>query len=195
MWDFSFFLNSMLLGVGLAMDAFCVSVANGLNEPDMKFRRMSAMSLVFAAFQAVMPLTGWFFVHTLVTYFTVFEYFVPWIALLLLGIIGGKMIYSGLKKKTDEKPVTSAGALFIQGVATSIDALSVGFTIANYDFINALVEALIIAAVTFGITLTGVKIGKKFGTALSEKATLAGGIILVAIGAEIFIKGMIELYA
>ncbi len=196
MWTFDFFLNCLLLGVGLSVDAFCVCVANGMNEPKAKFGRVTVPAAVFGAFQAIMPLLGWVLVHTIITYFKIFEHFIPWIALVLLGYIGGKMIYDGIKnKETDEKPALTFGAILVQGVATSIDALSVGFTIAEYDFIVALVAVLIIGVTTYTLSLVGFYIGKKFGDAVNKKATLFGGIILIAIGIEIFVKGMISLYA
>ncbi len=190
-WNLVFFLNSVLLGVGLAMDAFSVSLANGLNEPKMKIKKMCLIAGVFAFFQALMPMLGWFLVHTLCNCFSAFQKFVPWIALILLGFIGGKMLFDGLKGDEDSE-VSSLGflALLIQGIATSIDALSVGCTISEYGWQMALVCALIIAFVTFFICMAGLFFGKKFGTKLSGKATILGGIILIIIGIEIFIKGI-----
>lgn len=186
--NFIFFFNSMLLGVGLAMDAFSVSLANGLNEPHMKTRKMSIIAGVFALFQALMPLTGWFFIHTVVQYFTAFEKLIPWIALVLLGYIGIQMILEGRENEEEDiKPGLGIKALLLQGVATSIDALSVGFTIADYGFAQALLAALIIAAVTFIICMIGLAIGKKAGTKLAGKANILGGVILIFIGLEIFI--------
>ena len=192
-WNVLFVFNSVLLGVGLAMDAFSVSMANGLNEPTMKRKKMCGVAGVFAFFQAMMPMIGWICVHTVVQYFKAFEKFIPWIALFLLLYIGGKMLWDGIKKKEeDEEETVGVGlsALFVQGVATSIDALSVGFTIADYGFVMALVCALIIAAVTFVICMAGLMIGKKFGTKLSNKATILGGVILIFIGIEIFVTGV-----
>lgn len=190
-WNLMFFVNSLLLGVGLAMDAFSVSMANGLNEPDMKRSRMAAMAGVFGSFQFLMPMIGWLCVHTIVQYFNAFEKCIPWIALILLLYIGGKMLIEGIRgNEDDEQTGVGAFALFIQGVATSIDALSVGFTIADYDLIMALVCSIIIAIVTFFICITGVKIGKTFGTRLASKSQILGGMILIAIGLEIFIKGI-----
>lgn len=193
-WSFLFFFNSILLGVGLAMDAFSVSLANGLNEPQMKKRKMCGIAGVFAAFQAIMPMTGWICVHTIVERFQAFEKFIPWIALILLCYIGGKMLFEGIQNQDEEDQSTakmSLGLLLIQGVATSIDALSVGFTIADYNWLMALVCSLVIAAVTFGICIGGLVIGKTFGTKLTGKANILGGVILIAIGLEIFISGMI----
>ncbi|MCD7888849.1 MAG: manganese efflux pump MntP family protein [Oscillospiraceae bacterium] len=192
-WSFLFFFNSALLGVGLAMDAFSVSMANGLNEPRMKKGKMCGIAGVFAGFQALMPMIGWICVHTIVQYFTAFEKLIPWIALILLGFIGGRMIAEGTKKgeSEEENMGLGIGALLIQGIATSIDALSVGFTIADYNWVMALVASLIIAVVTFIICMIGLDIGKKFGTKLSNKAQILGGVILIAIGLEIFITGLI----
>lgn len=191
-WNLLFFVNSALLGVGLAMDAFSVSLANGLNEPEMRRKKMCGVAGVFAFFQALMPMTGWICVHTVVQYFKAFEKFIPWIALALLGFIGGEMLCSGIKNVDSEEEKLGVGfkALMIQGVATSIDALSVGFTISEYGVVMALVSAIIIAAVTFVICFAGLIIGKKFGTKLSNKAEILGGIILIFIGIEIFITGI-----
>ena len=186
---FVFFFNSILLGVGLAMDAFSVSLANGLNEPCMKRRRMCLIAGIFAFFQALMPMLGWVCVHTIAQYFQSFEKLIPWIALALLGYIGISMIRESLGGCEEEcgcGGVTFA-ALLVQGVATSIDALSVGFTIAEYDLPSALLAAAIIAAVTFVICMGGLVIGQKAGTRLAGKAGILGGAILVFIGLEIFI--------
>ena len=189
-FDFLFILNSILFGVGLAMDAFSVSVANGLNEPDMPVRRGLVIAGTFALFQTLMPLLGWFCVHSIAEAFQTFQRFIPWIALALLVYIGVKMILEGLHEQGGESSL-KGGALFIQGIATSIDALSVGFTIAEYDFVFALVESLIIGIVTFGICLAGVRLGGKIGTKLAGKAPIIGGIILILIGIEIFVTGII----
>ena len=188
---FSFFFNSILLGVGLAMDAFSVSLANGLNEPYIRERRMMKIAGVFAFFQALMPMIGWVCVHTIAQYFQSFEKAIPWIALILLCFIGGNMLREGLSGGDDEEEVKGGvgfATLMVQGVATSIDALSVGFTIADYDLVMALLTALIIAAVTFVICYFGLHIGKKAGTKLGGKAEILGGCILIFIGIEIFVK-------
>ena len=187
---FVFFFNSVLLGVGLAMDAFSVSLANGLNEPCMRRRRMCLIAGVFSFFQALMPMLGWICVHTIVQYFHAFETLIPWIALVLLCFIGGKMLHEGLHGCEDDvccRPGLGLGALVLQGVATSIDALSVGFTIAGYGLGEAIVAALLIAAVTFVICMGGLFIGRKAGTKLAGKAGILGGVILIFIGLEIFI--------
>ena len=190
-FNISFVITSIMMGVGLAMDAFSVSMANGLNEPDMKARKMLLIAGVFGGFQALMPLIGWVCVHTVVQYFKVFEKFIPWIAFALLLYIGGKMLIEGIKNQdNDETAGVGFGALLVQGIATSIDALSEGFVIAEYNWQAAIAAALIIAAVTFVICAFGVFIGKKFGTVLSNKAQIFGGIVLIIIGVEIFVTGI-----
>ncbi len=191
-WNFVFVFNNILLGIGLAMDAFSVSLANGLNEPDMKGGKVCAIAGMFGIFQGLMPLLGWVCIHTIVRYFHALEAMIPWIALALLGYIGGKMIYEGIRKKgsAEETPALSFSALLLQGIATSIDALSVGFTIAEYDFLMALGAAGIIAGITFVICVAGLHIGKAAGTRLADKAGILGGAILILIGLEIFISGV-----
>lgn len=184
-----FFFESALLGIGLAMDAFSVSLANGLNEPCMKKRRMSLMAGVFALFQFLMPMIGWVCVSTVAQHFKAFEKLIPWIALALLGFIGTKMLIEGIKggECDCEKPKVGLWGLIVQGVATSIDALSVGFTISEHNLIEALVACLVIGVLTFFICFAGLYIGKKFGTKLAGKAGILGGAILIFIGLEIFI--------
>ena len=188
-FGFSFFFNSILLGIGLAMDAFSVSLANGLNEPCMKRPKMLGVAGVFSLFQFAMPMIGWICVSTVAQYFTAFEKFIPWIAMGLLGYIGGKMLYEGIKNKStcEEKPSVGFSALLVQGVATSIDALSVGFTISDHSLFEALIACLLIGIVTFFICFAGIAIGKKAGTRLAGKAGIFGGAILIFIGLEIFI--------
>lgn len=190
---FSFFMTSIMLGAGLAMDAFSVSLANGLNEPTMKKSRMCGVAGIFSAFQFAMPMIGWICVSTVARLFGAFEKFIPWIALILLGYIGGKMLYEGIKNKEteEEKPAVGIKGLLVQGVATSIDALSVGFTISNYNFLEALFACLLIGIVTFFICYAGLGIGKKAGTKLAGKAGILGGCILIFIGLEIFITSFI----
>ena len=200
-------LTAMGLGAGLAMDAFSMSLADGLHEPSMRRRRICLLAGVFAFFQFAMPMIGWFCVHTAASYFSAIQPFIPFVALALLLFIGGKMLWEGLRPCKCEEvetpegetvtvcecPVTylGFGALIVQGIATSIDALSVGFTISEYDAIQALIACLVIGVLTFFICAAGVVIGKKFGTKLEQKASVFGGVILIAIGVKIFIEGVI----
>ena len=215
--------TSILLGAGLAMDAFSVSLADGLNEPEMPGRRAIGIAGIFAGFQFAMPLAGWVLVRTAVKAFNKLEFFIPWIALILLLYIGGKMLIEGIRENrsksassehtdhdfdsadivTDDKnrsrfaeTTTSsehklgAGELVVQGIATSIDALSVGFAIEAYSAAEAVASSVIIGIVTLIICLAGLAIGKKAGTRLAGKAAILGGIILIFIGIEIWLGGI-----
>lgn len=184
----AFFIESFLLGIGLAMDAFSSSAVNGLNEPDMSRGKELLIAGTFGLFQGIMPLIGWFCVHEIAEAFETFHKMVPAIALVLLLYIGGKMLIEGIRGGGEgaEKGKLGMSDLMIQGVATSIDALSVGFTIADYGFGSALASSLIIGLVTMVICIGGVEIGRAFGTKLSNKAQILGGCILIFIGVKIF---------
>ena len=188
----SLVINSILLGAGLAMDAFSVSLVNGLKEPEMGKRRMATIAGVFAGFQTLMPLIGWICVKTIVDLFQSLQGAIPWIAFGLLLFIGGKMVLEGIRGQEEQEAArTGAGSLLIQGIATSIDALSVGFTMTELNPGQAIAESLIIGAVTFCICAAGILIGRKAGTRLSEKASVLGGCILIAIGIEILVTHFI----
>lgn len=194
--NIDFILTGIGLGIGLAMDAFSVCIANGLKEPDMKRSRHIKMAGIYAFFQFAMPMIGWFCVHTISQAFEAFQKFVPLIALLLLLYIGGEMILEGIRDRAnacEEKAEEAAKGsalttkiLLIQGIATSIDALSVGFTITDYSAALAFVCSLIIAVVTFIICMAGIRLGKIFGTKLDRFANFLGGGILILIGCKIF---------
>lgn len=190
-----FFFNSVLLGAGLAMDAFSVSIANGLLEPRMRRAKACTIAGVFGFFQFLMPMTGWVCVHYFVQAFKACAPFIPWIALALLCCIGFSMIQEGLggEEEDEGKPASDLGfkTLLIQGIATSIDALSVGFAIERMSAREAFIASLIIAAVTFAICHAGVTIGKKFGLRLASKATVLGGLILIGIGIEILASSLL----
>ncbi len=206
---FELILTSALLGAGLAMDAFSVSIANGLADRNMKTGRMLTIAGTFAAFQFAMPMIGWFVVKRMAETFEWFSPLIPWIALILLLFIGGGLLKDGIGELRESKAAkdpdeggSDAGdegpegeklgalMLFGQGVATSIDALSVGFTTAAYNASQALVSSLIIGAVTLVICMAGLRIGRKLGELLAGKASILGGIILIAIGLEIWIRGV-----
>lgn len=186
------YIRSILLGFALAMDACAVSMANGMNEPKMKKHKILIIALFFGLFQGIMPLIGYLIGHAFISFI---EPFIPWIALVLLSIVGGKMIYEGIKNKEEccsqkEKTLTY-GALVIQAIATSIDALSAGLTFANYQLFEALISVLIITVITFIICIIAIFVGRKFGACLGTKAEILGGVILILIGLEIFITGII----
>lgn len=185
-------ITSFFLGIGLAMDACAVSMANGLKEPKMKLRKIILIAFMFGFFQALMPFIGYLVGSA---FLTKISGIIPYVALILLGIVGGKMLFEGIDSKDEiddeskSKELTFK-VLIIQAIATSIDALSVGFTISDYKMIEALISVTIIAIVTFIICVGAVFIGKKFGTKLGKKAEILGGIILIAIGIEIFVSGV-----
>ena len=195
-------ITSVLLGVGLAMDAFSVSIANGLADSGMNKGRMFSIAGTFAGFQFLMPMIGWFLVTEAARVFKWFSPLIPWIALILLLIIGGGLLKDGIEElresKTGEEKESEPSeadkltfwALMMQGVATSIDALSVGFTTASYSTVQALLSSLIIGVVTLFICLAGLRIGRRLGELLAGRASILGGLILIGIGLEIWIKGV-----
>ncbi len=193
-FDITFYITSLMLGVGLSMDAFSISLVAGLNAPGIKKRKITLIAGTFALFQALMPILGWVCVHTVVEYFTALQKFIPIIAFLILSFIGIKMIIEGKRPEGEDSCAVfrlTFTSLIVQAVATSIDALSVGFKIVDYNFLEALVSALIIALVTFVICFFGVILGKKTGTLLSGKANMLGGAILVIIGVHILLDSLI----
>ena len=195
-------ITSVLLGVGLAMDAFSVSIANGLADSGMNKGRMFSIAGTFAGFQFLMPMIGWLLVTEAARVFKWFSPLIPWIALVLLLIIGGGLLKDGIEELRESKAGTAKEAkpeetarltfwaLMMQGVATSIDALSVGFTTASYNSMQALVSSLIIGVVTLIICLAGLRIGRRLGELLAGRASILGGLILIGIGLEIWIKGV-----
>lgn len=195
-------ITSVLLGIGLAMDAFSVSIANGLADSGMNKGRMFSIAGTFAGFQFLMPMIGWLLVTEAARVFKWFSPLIPWIALILLLIIGGGLLKDGIEelresKSGEEKESEPADAdkltfwaLMMQGVATSIDALSVGFTTAHYNTFQALLSSLIIGVVTLIICLAGLRIGRRLGELLAGRASILGGLILIGIGLEIWVKGV-----
>ncbi len=189
---FELITQGLLLGVGLAMDAFSISVVNGMNEPGMGWRKRAAIAGVYAVFQILMPLLGWLSVHTILETFQAVQPVIPWIAFLLLGWIGGKMLWEGIRGKGEEEPVAvRPGTLLVQGVATSIDALSAGFAMAELNTAEALTEAGLIGLVTFLLCWIGLHLGRKIGVWLSRKATILGGIILIGIGLRVLLTHLL----
>ena len=216
-----FIIASILLGVGLAMDAFAISIANGISRPDAKCRYVMKVTAVYAFFQFAMPMIGWVMVHEAAKALGAFNKLVPWIALVLLAFLGGRMILEGIRCGKSRAEVCSdsgmvkvsdtevcrmselsevsetnqanlAGmTLFMQGVATSIDALSTGFTISSYDAEAAIVCSSIIATVTWIMCFIGMRIGAKVGELFSAHAEIVGGVILVIIGIEVFAKDVL----
>lgn len=192
------FAELFLLAVGLAMDAFAVSIGNGLSMKKNDPKAALAIALSFGLFQALMPTAGYFLGSAFETVISSFDHY---IALIFLGFIGGKMIYDGIKElreskkegaesreKEEKKFKLSFGALMIQSVATSIDALIVGVSFAALPNVNIWTAVLLIGVITFAISLVGVFSGKKFGQLLGSRAEVFGGLILVGIGLKVFIE-------
>ena len=182
-------INSILLGIGLAMDAFSVSVIDGLAEPEMSRRKRCLIAACFAGFQFLMPMIGWMLVTSIISLFEFSEKMIPWLALAILGFLGIKMIIEGIRPDNgeDEKKGFGTAVILMQGVATSIDALSVGLTISHYLWYDSLLSSAIIGAETFIICILGLFIGAKIGEHLSKRVRIIGGIILIGIGIEILV--------
>ena len=185
-----FILRTILLGIGLAMDATCVAMTNGLNYPKLKKNKILLVAFMFGFFQALMPFIGYLLGVSFSEYLTKYT---PIIALVLLAILGGKMLLDGIEKKEDcddtIEPLNFK-LLIIQAFATAIDALSVGIIMVNYTIPELIIALSLIGLITFILSYIGVLIGKKFGNILNNKATILGGVILILIGLEIFINGM-----
>ena len=182
-------VESLLLGVGLAMDAFSVSLVNGMSMPDMKRKKACETALVFGLFQTLMPLLGWVFVHWVLEAFSATRQAIPWIGFLVLAGIGGHMLWEGFRRdQTHTTQEIHLGSLLLQGLATSIDALSVGFAMADSGLGDAVMESCVIGLVTFAICMAGVRIGRRIGVRLADKASILGGIILIAVGLRILLS-------
>ena len=184
------FAELFLIGVGLSMDAFAVSVCKGLNMRDkINYKHAFIIALFFGGFQALMPAIGYFLGRNFEKYITAFDH---WIAFGLLAFIGIKMIIDAIKEwrcedKVEDSDRLDIKELFMLAVATSIDALAVGITFAFLQVsIGAAVS--IIGVTTFVLSIVGVVIGNKFGSKYKSKAELAGGIILVLIGLKILLE-------
>ncbi len=179
------FMELFLIGVGLSMDAFAVSVCRGLAMPRMSWRQGALAALFFGGFQALMPLAGWGLGRQFEQYITSVDH---WIAFLLLGYIGGKMIWDAFH---DEDACCQTGfalkELLMMAIATSIDALAVGITFAFLQ-VDILPAATLIGCTTFALSLAGVWIGHRFGSKYKNRATLAGGVILCLIGLKILLE-------
>ncbi len=185
-------IELFLIGVGLAMDAFAVSVCKGLGMQRVNKKHAVIIGLFFGGFQGLMPFVGWVLGTRFQDYITSFDH---WIAFVLLGFIGGKMICEALKKEEEvcgqlcnaSSEKLDIKELFVMAVATSIDALAVGITFAFLQY--PIVEAVVLIGITtFFISVGGVFVGNFFGTRYKKKAELAGGIILVIIGTRILLE-------
>ncbi len=177
----------VMTAVALSMDAFAVSLTNGMCYPDAKDKKMSLLAaLMFGIFQAVMPIIGYF---AGITFTNMLSQYDHWIALVLLCYIGIKMIVESFKQEENTVPHLTVRFIAVQGVATSIDALAVGVGFAAVK-VNIWLSAALIGCITFLLAAIAVFIGRKCGVFLRQKAQIAGGIILVLIGIKIFVEHM-----
>ncbi len=176
----------ILIGLGLAMDAFAVSVCKGLSMKKLNWKKAIIIGLYFGIFQMLMPIVGYFLG-------TAFEGFVTsvdhWIAFILLLIIGGKMIAEALGNEDSKNCNDNVNfkTMIVLAIATSIDALAVGITFAFLQT-NIILASSIIGIITFFVSLIGVKIGNRFGNVYEKKAEFVGGLILVIIGLKILLE-------
>ena len=188
------FIELFLMGVGLSMDAFAVSICKGLGMRKVNKKQALVIGLFFGGFQALMPFVGWLLGSQFEQYITSIDH---WIAFILLGIIGGKMIVESIKPDEEDDEVKEMDApldikeMFVLAVATSIDALAIGITFAFLD-VNIVAAVLFIGVCTFVISAAGVKIGSVFGTRFKSKAEIAGGAILIILGLRILIEHLMN---
>ena len=178
-------LELILISIGLSMDAFAVSVCKGLSMKKMSWKKAVLIALYFGGFQALMPMIGYFLGSSFESVVTSIDH---WIAFILLGIIGGKMIKEAFgpdEENCDDD--TSLKTMVVLAVATSIDALAVGITFAFLK-VNLILSVSLIGIITFILAIFGVKIGNKFGDKYERKAELAGGCILILMGIKILLE-------
>lgn len=183
------FIEILFIGIGLAMDAFAVAVCKGLSMKKVNKKHAVIIALFFGGFQGIMPFIGWALGRSFEQYIKSVDH---WIAFVLLGIIGGKMIYDALKETTEaivseNETKLDIKELLVLAIATSIDALAVGITFAFLEY--PIGEAVaVIGVTTFVISLIGVYIGNLFGSKYEKKAELAGGTVLILIGLKILLE-------
>ena len=184
------FIELFLLGIGLAMDAFAVSVCKGLGMRRLNKKQTLIIGLYFGGVQALMPLIGWLLGSQFQKYITSIDH---WIAFILLGFIGGKMMIEAIREWNEEETVDVIDApldhknMLVLAVATSIDALAVGITFAFLD--TPIIEAItIIGITTMIISIIGVVVGNFFGSRYKSKAEFIGGLILVLLGLKILLE-------
>lgn len=179
----------VLVSIGLAMDAFAVAICKGLGMKKLNLKHCSIIALFFGVFQAAMPLLGWFLGKQFAGYIASFDH---WVAFLLLCFIGIKMVMDALKKDDEQETqctdTLDLKELTILAIATSIDALAVGITLALLPGTNIWLSISVIGLITFVLSFGGVVIGNKFGSKYEKKAELAGGIILILMGCKILLE-------
>ena len=179
-------LEILLLGIGLSMDAFAVSICKGLSTKKLQFKHYLIIGAWFGGFQALMPTVGYFLGSTFEQYITAFDH---WVAFVLLAAIGAKMINESVCREESEKSASFAfKTMLLMALATSIDALAVGITFALLPDVNVPLAVCLIGITTFLCSAAGLRVGNLFGLRYKAKAELAGGIILILIGLKILLE-------
>lgn len=184
------FVEIFLIGIGLSMDAFAVSVCKGLGMHRVNYAHALVIALFFGVFQGLMPVIGWLVGSTFAVYVTAVDH---WIAFALLALVGGKMLWDAFHDEdAEEDDETSTQKLdlrelFMLAIATSIDALAVGISF-SFLQIDIVAAALIIGCTTFVLSLVGVVVGNRFGARFEKPSQIAGGIVLIAIGLKILLE-------
>ena len=179
-------LEILLLGIGLSMDAFAVSICKGLSAKRLQTRHYLIIGAWFGGFQALMPTIGFFLGSTFEQYITAFDH---WVAFVLLAAIGAGMIKESLsKEESNGNDSFSFKTMLLLALATSIDALAVGITFALLPDVNVPLAVCLIGITTFVCSAAGLKVGNLFGLKYKAKAELAGGIILILIGLKILLE-------
>jgi putative Mn2+ efflux pump MntP len=181
------FITFLVLAVGLSMDSFAVSVSCGLSEQKVSFAHAVKIALAFASFQGLLPIVGWFLGTGIKVYIEVIDH---WIAFLLLAYLGGKMIYEGLRTGSVDKEsnIYSFRHIMTLSLATSIDALVVGFSYALVETGKIFTGAIILGGVTFLFSMLGIRIGKDVGGRFGSRVEVLGGLILIGIGVKILVE-------
>ncbi|MCH5163354.1 MAG: manganese efflux pump [Clostridiales bacterium] len=187
------YINGLLFGLGLAVDSFLIALTDGLDNPNVKIGKLALLAAMFAAFQILMPMLGWLCMHTVAVYVDYFDKVLSWIAFAVMLFFGVRMIVDGVKKQPLERKERDIGisAVILQCFVTSVDSLAVGFAIANYTVISALVCSIVIGSVTFIMFCLGYTVGKRFGLRFADAASVIGGIVFIGIGIEILITTLI----
>lgn len=178
----------ILIAIGLSMDAFAVAICKGLNMSRLNYKNCFVIALFFGGFQAIMPLFGWLLGTQFERYITTIDH---WVAFVLLAFIGGKMLLDSFKKgdnNAENSDILQLRQLLLLAIATSIDALAVGITLALLPGTNIWLSISTIGVITFGLSFAGVIIGNKFGSRFQKKAEFAGGAILMLIGLKILLE-------
>jgi manganese efflux pump family protein len=180
-------LSIIAIALGLAMDAFAVSIASGAAYKQLHIKHIFLMAIFFAGFQAIMPLVGFGAGQSINAYIDAYDH---WVAFIILAFVGGKMIFEAFElKKTTNNPA-QIGILLALSIATSIDALAVGFTL-SFLSLSIFISVAVIGIITFVLSILGVYMGKRFGHLFENKIEIIGGVILILIGVKILLQALL----